>query len=601
MTIKAVPHGHEEAGKDSILFCFHFFDHQNYTHCKSPLSNPWTIEHIGKKHGISSQYARGHGIGRVPQWFRFEEKTGNLWDLESGTKVDVEDVPQKFKAYGEDSEKIEFSLIRQLWKGQCVFPATSILTDHGWKLANELKIGDYLLSSNDEFSSVTGLGNTYSQVETCIYITESHNTRLIRHPLRVTPNTPILTRSGWKQASVLSKGQEILILGKHCEICNSIIPFWYKGVCARCGVLSATEKSQTKEARLKLSSSLKKAHKEGRHPGFGEKAYAAHKRWLENGGRELLAEQAHSRNWSKESRKKARDSMIKYIEKRGSFSFGRKAGIYWSKLEEIVGEYLKSRGNTLTPNMRIGRKYVDLFLPNKKMLVEVDGEFSHREDTREKIEFRDSYFLERYPDFKVVHIPETCVLDGSFRSMLDGGPNSFLWIPLKKVETKRLNRIRKYISIETEHGSYVAKGVVIHNTVTREGPSRLIWRFFLKLPARSEPVTCFSLSDDPIQVKQTTAFFVPCPDKDALKRGEPGENKGYLKPERGSFWNDTKNTFSDTRKIDKGTVLFYIKNGLWKFLAKGKHLKGVFVLKREGSSDQWKWQKSAGPGEEKQE
>jgi len=137
--------------------------------------------------------------------------------------------------------------------------------------------------------------------------------------------------------------------------------------------------------------------------------------------------------------------------------------------------------------------------------------------------------------------------------------------------------------------------------VVREGPSRLIWRFLLDLPADSRPITCFVLSDNPIDVRQTTAVLVPCPDKDALKRGEPDENKDYLKPDEKGFWNPTRDTFSDVRKIAEGKVLFYIRNdSLWKFLVQGNHLKGIFVLKREGSTNQWKWQRNISPGEKKE-
>jgi len=137
-------------------------------------------------------------------------------------------------------------------------------------------------------------------------------------------------------------------------------------------------------------------------------------------------------------------------------------------------------------------------------------------------------------------------------------------------------------------------------TVVRVGPSRIIWRFLLDLPVdKAHPVTAFALTSNPIENKETSASWTPCPDEDALERGKPNEDKKYLEPKEGSFWNDTKNTPSSVRQLTSGTVTFLIINDFWKFLIKSKHLKGLFTLKKQGKTNLWTWKKSAGPGGKK--
>ena len=90
-------HGHDLNEIGSILWHFHNKEH-GYKHCKGPPSNPYKIEHHGKIHIISKQYARGHGLKKVTQWFKFTKKIkSGWWELDSGTKVLLNKVPTTFK------------------------------------------------------------------------------------------------------------------------------------------------------------------------------------------------------------------------------------------------------------------------------------------------------------------------------------------------------------------------------------------------------------------------------------------------------------------------------------------------------------------------
>ena len=141
--------------------------------------------------------------------------------------------------------------------------------------------------------------------------------------------------------------------------------------------------------------------------------------------------------------------------------------------------------------------------------------------------------------------------------------------------------------------------------VIREGPSRTIWRVFFDKPiSKKYPIISFALTSNPIEHKEVAATWVPCPDKKALERGIDPENKDYLDPEEGSFWNDSKATPSFCRQLVSGKATFFVKadnknNDFWKFLLNSKEMKGVYTLKQEDNSDLWTWKKSMGPGKEK--
>ncbi|MFA5346528.1 MAG: hypothetical protein WC294_00155 [Methanoregula sp.] len=76
---------------------FHNYEHdpEGRNHCIGAESNPYVIIHKDGKHIINTEYARGHGRGGHPQWFKFMEKHGDGYDLSSGVKVDVGDVTEK--------------------------------------------------------------------------------------------------------------------------------------------------------------------------------------------------------------------------------------------------------------------------------------------------------------------------------------------------------------------------------------------------------------------------------------------------------------------------------------------------------------------------
>lgn len=102
-------HGHDRFKSDTIEYHFHNFathpieeDPNNtpgYSHCVGNSKNKrYLITHINGKHGINQEYARGHGKGKEPIWFKFTKKINeDLYDLSSGKEVSVDSIPKEYK------------------------------------------------------------------------------------------------------------------------------------------------------------------------------------------------------------------------------------------------------------------------------------------------------------------------------------------------------------------------------------------------------------------------------------------------------------------------------------------------------------------------
>ena len=484
---------------------------------------------------------------------------------------------KKIKIEGKDFRKGKFILTERSWKGQCLKPYMPVLTETGWKRADEIKVGDRLLSSNDEYSKVLAVGRSRHKSQINIYPRGSRG----KNPLKLSPNHPVLTRDGWKRADQLEAGEEISVLGKHCSSCGNIIPYWYKDFCKTCLFkMNAQPKSQIEETKKKRALSLKNAHETGRHPGMDiEKVQRGFRKWLNSGGREMLRLKAQNQKMTSEIRDRIRRTLMKTLEERGFKSKNRKEGTYWSSLEKIVGSYLSEKGYKFVVNKRIGRKYVDFFLEDERKIIEVDGSYSHKKDGLKRW-IRDTYIKERFPQFEIIHLPEECVLDGSFKVMIDGGFHSFCWHPIAKIERKDLTQPRYFISIETEQGSFVTKhGILVHNTVIRNVP---VSDYHIKINGFQ-----FHLNKSPLYAEEIAA---------GQFEGDSGFfEEGRKEPQ--TKYNPNKKIPAFIKILDSGTCsIFHESQNTIKVEFKGKKLSGEWVFYRTSPKDPiWSMTKSSVP------
>jgi len=89
---------HSAPAGGTIEWFFHHDDHETVVHCEGSETNPYRLKHVGKKHVINKEYARGHGVKVIPTWFKFTGKISvGWWDLSSGKEIDVSEVPDSFK------------------------------------------------------------------------------------------------------------------------------------------------------------------------------------------------------------------------------------------------------------------------------------------------------------------------------------------------------------------------------------------------------------------------------------------------------------------------------------------------------------------------
>ncbi len=78
---------------------FHNYEHsfEGLTHCRGPVENPYRIVHYEGRHIINVEYAKGHGMRNIPQWFKFTERLGKGWLIVSGEKIESNEIPKEGK------------------------------------------------------------------------------------------------------------------------------------------------------------------------------------------------------------------------------------------------------------------------------------------------------------------------------------------------------------------------------------------------------------------------------------------------------------------------------------------------------------------------
>jgi very-short-patch-repair endonuclease len=87
-----------------------------------------------------------------------------------------------------------------------------------------------------------------------------------------------------------------------------------------------------------------------------------------------------------------------------------------TSLEQKVASLLDTLNLGFTRQLRVGRKFVDFVIPQKKIVIECDGKFWHQDKEKEKE--RDEYMLSKLGrDWKILHVNEDSV-DSLFQSTL---------------------------------------------------------------------------------------------------------------------------------------------------------------------------------------
>ena len=99
---------------------FHNFEHdpEGRTHCRGSVSNPYRIVHYNETHIINTEFAKGHGKSKNPQWFKFTKRKGKGFLLSSGELVNYEDTTKKgrTKVYFTIDDKEQVDILKKVSK-----------------------------------------------------------------------------------------------------------------------------------------------------------------------------------------------------------------------------------------------------------------------------------------------------------------------------------------------------------------------------------------------------------------------------------------------------------------------------------------------------
>ena len=207
---------------------------------------------------------------------------------------------------------------------------------------------------------------------------------------------------------------------------------------------------------------------------------------------------------SKQSKETMSKSKREYLEKNPDKHINRILSRMGSltSAEIKVKEWLDSRGINYEMQYKIGRAYADFFLPDTQEIIEADGAFWHKDQSRD-IE-RDKYILSMMPWVKITHLH---FYDKRFSESIDRNPlpnvyyqvcnpHTDSYVNEDVFEMKRIIKIEHFkyskglkndaqkalvydLSVENVH-SYYANGILVSNSFQEFGTSKSRPQPFLK-------------------------------------------------------------------------------------------------------------------------
>jgi len=373
-------------------------------------------------------------------------------------------------------------------KYACIFnPFTSICTNRGSVRISDVKVGDKVLTQTGDYHKVTGVFSR-PVVDVPNLVTISVEWRKgRRHTLIVTEDHKILVsrdgRNKWVKAKNLlttdlvytrkkvsvNKGTGNIVVGK-CLFCSKeISDFLY------------VTKNRPGGVRQFCNNTCRGKYLKGKKRNYNHS----------NDTKKKMSEAAISRININPNLHPCKSKLYK----RGS-SFPEKQVEKWLCERGKLGKYFRQ--------YKIGRYYVDFYLPDENLIIESDGGYWHRSQTSD-IE-RDSKILKYSSDLKILHIhfydkkwsPKLISnpIPRSYYISCNPGTDSFTNPEIFK--TAKILGIRKWtyslvdswgrkvmkrkvydLSIDGVH-SYYANGVLVSNSHLEFGTKNIQARPFMR-------------------------------------------------------------------------------------------------------------------------
>jgi uracil-DNA glycosylase family 4 len=353
-------------------------------------------------------------------------------------------------------EPLGVDLDEDCWKTNAIIcfisPKVTIYTSKGYKQISRIQVGDLVLTDKGRFKRVIS-----RSVDLPLHQRQNKrklvDIRFANHKLTVTADHLFYTRDGWKRADQLLTGEEVRALGEKCIVCG-VVYFKQPGrfdtaesTCSPCchNIMVSRKNGPA------ISKSLRQQYETGQRDPIliTNKAHLAVKKLMLDG------KWADMTARTDEGKKRAYRTNAQLRQGHNNLKPGQWIGDW----EQTIANYLKSENIEYFSQYAIGSRNVDFYLPDHKLMIEVEN------NNRPESYFSRRIKLAESMGCKLVFLQSTNPLRELQRLLKNDTHNYyFTWMPLKSV-TIRLPARQEYLyCIEVEEdASYVAKGLVSHN------------------------------------------------------------------------------------------------------------------------------------------
>lgn len=356
----------------------------------------------------------------------------------------------------------------------CFFDqANKILTKRGWVQYRHLKIGDYVLTHLMRWRKVTDkFSDILPKIVRYSYLIELEN----GDKIKVTNNHPVFTDKGWIRADELN-GNELV-----ATIHNDLPRFHWRNfkehpsnygqtyalriekTCNNCGIKFEVKESRVKHHKSDIWYCSSKCNYESRK-GKTNNNYGKKHPGLNKGVKR--PNQSGQNNPMFDKNRRYYYSEIGFRE-----DLGHKVKSTWEANYCRILKYLNIKYDYEPDSFKLsnGKTYTPDFKISDSIYIEIKGYFNEISKTKVKM------FKEEYPNIKLIIINEQKYKNliknlghklenlETGTATIEGNDLKMKFIPIKKIEIKKMNRKMIYnFSVEDDE-SYVMNNIVTHNT-----------------------------------------------------------------------------------------------------------------------------------------
>jgi hypothetical protein len=295
-----------------------------------------------------------------------------------------------------------------------------------------------------------------------------------------------LVNGKWKNAEDIKVGDNIQVMAAFCEYCGKAIPWWDKFCDISCSSKKTTERqwsdpNHRKNISKKTSEQMYREYANGDRDNreIIKKARSNMRKKYGRGGYLKWAKDNNPKKLEEIKQKRIKTIEEKYgsvqnmICSTAMVALGKKARSGGTAIEVAMGKYLKKQNKKYYKQFKVGRRYIDFYVPKDKLFIECDGYPWHEDKIKERK--RDYEILTKYPDHTIAHVDykpnppkwENWTLVDLLQLNHDGVYDQ-LAMPVVAIERKpvkqgKWNKKTVYNFAVEDDESYIVNGLVSHN------------------------------------------------------------------------------------------------------------------------------------------